>query len=37
MIDNDGKELKKLFNIGLGKENFVQLNKKVDSVSPKVF
>ena len=36
-FDNDGKELKNLLNIGLGKENQVNLNIKVDSASPVSF
>ena len=37
MFDNEGKELKKLLNIGLGKENQIILNMKVDSASPVSF
>ena len=37
IFDNDGKELKKLLNIGLGKENQVILNIQVDSTSPVSF
>ena len=37
IFDNDGKELKKLLNIGLGKENQVILNIQVDSASPVSF
>ena len=37
IYDNQGKELKKLLNIGLGKENQVILNIQVDSVSPVSF
>ena len=33
IFDNDGKELKKILNIGLGKENQVTLNIQVDSAS----
>ena len=35
--DNLGKELKKLLNIGLGKQNQVILNIQVDSASPVSF
>ena len=34
VFDNDGKELKILLNMGLGKENQVILNIQVDSASP---
>ena len=34
ILDNDGKEMKTLLKIGLGKENFAKLNKQVDSTSP---
>ena len=34
ILDNDGKEIKTLLKIGLGKENFAKLNKQVDSTSP---
>ena len=34
IFDDDGKELKKLLNIGLGKENQVILKIQVDSASP---
>ena len=34
VFDDDGKELEKLLNIGLGKENQVILNIQVDSASP---
>ena len=37
IFDNDGKELKKLLIIGLGKENQVVLNMQVDSASPVIF
>ena len=37
IFDNDGKELKKLLNIGLEKENQVTLNVQVDSASPVSF
>ena len=37
IFDNDGKELKKLLNIGLGKENQVIFNIQVDSASPVSF
>ena len=37
IFDNDGKEVKKLLNIGLGKENQVILNIQVDSASPVSF
>ena len=37
IFDDVGKELKKLLNIGLGKENQVILNKQVDSASPVSF
>ena len=37
MFEDDGKELKKLLNIGLGKENQVILNIQVDSASPVSF
>ena len=34
IFDNEGKELKKLLNIGLGKKNQIILNIQVDSGSP---
>ena len=34
IFDDDGKELKKLLKIGLGKENQVILNIQVDSAKP---
>ena len=37
IFGEDGKELKKLLNIGLGKENQVILNIQVDSASPVSF
>ena len=37
IFDNEGKELKKLLNIGLGNENQVILNIQVDSASPVSF
>ena len=37
IFDDDGKELKKLLNIGLGKENRVILNIQVDSANPVSF
>ena len=37
IFDEDGKELKKLLKIGLGKENQVILNIQVDSASPVSF
>ena len=37
IFDDDGKELKKILNIGLGKENQVFLNIQVDSASPVSF
>ena len=37
IFDDDGKELKKILNIGLGKENQVILNIQVDSASPVSF
>ena len=37
IFDEDGKELKKLLNIGLGKENQVILNIQVDLASPASF
>ena len=37
IYDNQGKELKKLLNIGLGKENQVFPTKQVDSASPVSF
>ena len=37
IFDNDEKELKKLLNFGLEKENFVQLKRQVASASPVSF
>ena len=37
IFEEDGKGLKKLLNIGLGKENQVILNIQVDSASPVSF
>ena len=37
IFEEDGKRLKKLLNIGLGKENQVILNIQVDSASPVSF
>ena len=37
IFDDDGKELIKLLNSGLGKENQVILNIQVDSASPVSF
>ena len=37
IFDNDSKELKKLLNIGLGKENQVTLKIQVNSTSPVSF
>ena len=37
IFDDDGKELQKLLNIGLGKENQIILNIQVDSASPVSF
>ena len=37
IFDKDWKELKKLLKIGMGKENFVELNIQVDSASPVSF
>ena len=34
IFDSNARELKKLLNFGLGKENLVQLNIKFDSASP---
>ena len=37
IFDDEGKELKKLLNFGLGKENQVTLNIQFDSASPVIF